>query len=126
MDIRDRTSVEYRNRIAQFLNFASQHKQRDGTIVCPCRKCAHLTMLAIDVVRIHLVSHGICRGYQRWIFHGESSSRKTSVRTPSTSVQENSNENINMREMLHHMFPMHDMVFKFFKYSNYYFVTRTY
>ena len=79
-------------------------------IVCPCRKCAHSTMLAIDVVRIHLVSHGICRGYRCWIFHGESSTRKTSVRTPSTSVQENSNENSNMREMLHHMFPMHDMV----------------
>ena len=67
-------------------------------------------MLAIDVVRIHLVSHGICRGYWRWIFHGESSSRKTSIRTPSTSVQENSNENSNMHEMLHHIFPMHDMV----------------
>ena len=67
-------------------------------------------MLAIDVVRIHLVSHGICRGYRRWIFHGESSTRKTTVRTPSTSVHENSNENSNMREMLHHMFPMHDMV----------------
>ena len=67
-------------------------------------------MLAIDVVRIHLVSHGICRGYRRWIFHGELSSRKTSVRTPSTSIQENSNENSNMCEKLHHMFPMHDMV----------------
>ena len=71
--------MEYKNGVAQFLSFASQHKQRDGTIVCPCRKCAHSTMLAIDVVRIHLVSHGICRGYRRWIFHGESSSRKTSV-----------------------------------------------
>ncbi|KAK9998208.1 hypothetical protein SO802_017811 [Lithocarpus litseifolius] len=67
-------------------------------------------MLAIDVVRIHLVSNGICRGYRHWTFHGESSSRKTSIRTPITSVQENSNENSNMREMLHHMFPMHDMV----------------
>ena len=81
--------MEYKNGVAQFLSFASQHKQRDGTIVFPCRKCAHSTTLAIDVVRIHLVSHGICRGYRRWIFHGESSSRKTSVRTPSTFVQEN-------------------------------------
>ncbi|XP_075645873.1 uncharacterized protein LOC142617065 [Castanea sativa] len=110
MDIRDRTSVGYRNGVAQFLNFASQHAQQDGMIVCPCRKCAHSTMLAIDDVQIHLVSHGICRGYRRWTFHRESSSRKTSVRTPSTSVQENSNENSNMREMLHHTFPMHDMV----------------
>ena len=102
--------MEYKNGVAQFLSFASQHKQRDGTIVFPCKKCAHSTMLAIDVVQIHLVSHGICRGYQRWIFHRESSSRKTSVRTPSTSVQENSNENSNMCEMLHHIFPMHDMV----------------
>ena len=46
-------------------------------------------MLTIDVAQIHLVSHGICRGYRRWTFHRESSSRKASIRTPSTSVQEN-------------------------------------
>ena len=96
--------MEYLNGVAQFSNFASQNVKRDGTITCPCQKCVHSTMLAIDVV-----SNGICRGYWRWIFHGESSSRKTSVRTPSTFVQENSNENSNIRKMLHHMFLMHDM-----------------
>ena len=60
MQISDRKFVKYLNGIEQFLNFTSQHEQWDGTIICPCKKCVHSTMLDIDVVQTHLVSYWIC------------------------------------------------------------------
>ena len=79
MMINNRISKEYLNGVEQFLNFASQKAQQDGRIICPCRKCAHSNFFTIDVVRVHLVSHGICRGYQPWIFHGESFCKRSST-----------------------------------------------
>ena len=42
-----------------------------------------------DVVQAHLVSHGICRGYDPWVFNGESSFAKTFTEIPNSHVQEN-------------------------------------
>ena len=63
----------------------------------------------IDVVRAHLVSNGICRGYDSWVFNGESSSAKTSTEIPNSHVQENPIEYDDLRYMLHDMFLIHDM-----------------
>ena len=89
MKITNRRSQEYLDGVQQFLNFASIHAHLDGTISCPCKKCVHTNSWPIDVVQAHLVSKGICRGYNPWVFNGEISSAKTSTEIPSSHVQEN-------------------------------------
>ena len=63
MKLKNRMSQEYLDGVQQFLNFASNHAHLDGTISCPCKQCVHTNLWLIDVVRAHLVSKGICRGY---------------------------------------------------------------
>ena len=67
----------------------------------------HTDSWSIDVVQGHLVSHGICRGYDPWVFNGESSFAKTSTKIPNSRVQKNT---INYAD-LHDMLPIHDMAF---------------
>ena len=109
MKLTNRRSREYLDGVQQFLNFASNHAHPDGTISCPCKKCVHTNSWPIDVVEAHLVSKGICRGYNPWIFNGESSSAKTSTEIPNSHVQENPIEYTDLRDMLHDMFPIQDM-----------------
>ena len=68
MKITNRRSRAYLDRVQQFLNFASNHAHPDGMISCLCKKCVHTDSWhtdswPTDVVQAHLVSHGICRGY---------------------------------------------------------------
>ena len=109
MKITNRRSREYLDGVQQFLNFASNHAYSDGTISCPCKKCVHTNSWPVDVVQAHLVSKGICRGYNPWVFNGESSFAKTSTEIPSSHVQENPIEYADLRGMLHNMFPIQDM-----------------
>ncbi|KAK9994786.1 hypothetical protein SO802_024489 [Lithocarpus litseifolius] len=104
-------SREYLDGVQQFLNFASNHAHLDGTISCSCRKCVHTNSWPIDVVQAHLVSKGICRGYNPWVFNEESSSAQTSFEIPNSHVQENLIECADLRDMLHDMFPIQDMAF---------------
>ena len=55
------------------------------------------------------MSKGICRGYNPWVFNGESSSAQTFFEIPNSHVQENPIEYANLRDMLHDMFPIQDM-----------------
>jgi hypothetical protein len=55
------------------------------------------------------VSFGIFKGYQTWIFHGESLQATASAETSFSGVQEISNEYGNIRDILHDVFPMHNM-----------------
>ena len=55
------------------------------------------------------MSKGICRGYNPWIFNGESSFAKTSTEIPNSHVQENLIDYADLRDMLHDMFPIQDM-----------------
>ena len=74
MKITNRRSREYLDGVQQFLNFVSNCAHPDGMISCPCRKCLHTNLWPIDVVWTHLVSKGICRSYNPWVFNRESSS----------------------------------------------------
>ena len=58
-------------------------------------------------MQAHLVSNEICRGYNLWVFNGESSFAQTSTKIPNSHVQENQIEYVNLRDMLHDM--LHDM-----------------
>ena len=55
------------------------------------------------------MSKGICRGYNPWVFNGESSFTQTSSEIPNSHVQENPIEYADLRDMLHDMFPIQDM-----------------
>jgi hypothetical protein len=68
-------------------------------------KCVNSTFLDIEVVCLHLESFGICKGYQPWDFHGESSFPMASSKTRDSHVQESSNEYGDIHEMLHDLFP---------------------
>ena len=109
MKITNRRSREYLDGVQQFLNFASNHAHPDGMILCPCRKCVHTNSWPIDIVQAHLVSKGICRGYNPWVFNGKSSSAQNSFEIPNSHVQENPIEYVDLRDMLHDMFPIQDM-----------------
>ena len=69
----------------------------------------HTDLWPTVVVQGHLVSHGICRGYDPWVFNGESSFAKTSTEIPDSRVQENLIEYVDLHDMLHDMFLIHDM-----------------
>ncbi|GMY11606.1 hypothetical protein FCV25MIE_33814 [Fagus crenata] len=78
-------------------------------ISCPCVKCVNSELFTILIVHDHLVSFGISKGYQTWIFHGESLQATTSAETSVSGVQEISNEYGNIHDILHDVFPMHNM-----------------
>ena len=65
----------------------------------------HTDSWSIDVVQGHLVSHGICRGYDPWVFNGESSFAKTFTEILSCHVQKNLIDYADLCDM----FPIHDM-----------------
>ena len=73
--------------------------------------CVHTNLWPTDVVQAHLVSHWICRGYDPWVFNGESSFAKTSTKIPNSRVQENPIEYADLHDMLHDIFLIHDMTF---------------
>jgi hypothetical protein len=106
---KSRISREYFNGVQEFVTYASKQATDDGMILCPCVKCVNSTFLDIEVVRLHLESFGICKGYQPWDFHGESSFPMASSKTRDSHVQESSNEYGDIHEMLHDLFPMQNM-----------------
>ena len=69
----------------------------------------HTDSWSTDVVQGHLVSHGICRGYDPWVFNGELSFAKTSIEIPNSRVQKNTIDYADLHDMLHDMLPIHDM-----------------
>ena len=103
---KSRISREYSNRVREFVTYASKQATDDGMILCPCVKCVNSTFLDIEVVRLHLESFGICKGYQPSDFHGESSFPMASSKVRNSQVQESSNEYSDIHEMLHELFPM--------------------
>ena len=86
MKITNRRPRAYLDGVQQFHNFASNHAHLDGRISCSCKKCVHTNSLFTDVVWAHLVSNGICRGYNPWVFNRESSSTKTSTEIPNSYI----------------------------------------
>ncbi len=102
---KSRMSTEYYEGVNDFLKFSSRKTTKDGMISCPCVKCVNSELFTIPVVHDHLVSFGISKGYQIWIFHGESLQATTSAEINVSDVQEISNEYGNIRDI----FPMHNM-----------------
>ncbi|XP_028087238.1 uncharacterized protein LOC114287975 [Camellia sinensis] len=66
-----RISLAYYDRVISFLRFAMAVIDRDGKILCPCRKCVNVVRHNFQIVQIHLLQHGIISTYTIWHVHGE-------------------------------------------------------
>ena len=77
-----RGTRQYLAGVDGFLEFAYKDKLEDIEILCPCENCVHTTLLSRDDVRSHLVCNGILQSYDKWVFHGESSSEHNSDQQP--------------------------------------------
>ncbi|XP_060972508.1 uncharacterized protein LOC133038393 [Cannabis sativa] len=69
--IRNRGCHEFWNGLQAFLAMASEHKDCDGRIRCPCVRCINSRFEKIDRVRAHVFDRGFMQGYDKWIYHGE-------------------------------------------------------
>ncbi|XP_028083166.1 uncharacterized protein LOC114284469 [Camellia sinensis] len=66
-----RISRAYNDGVISFLRFAMAVIDRDGKILCPCRKCVNVVRQKFQIVQIHLLQHGIIPTYTIWHVHGE-------------------------------------------------------
>jgi len=69
----NRTSLEYRNGVEAFLDFAFTNAGGCKLIVCPCNKCkvGYNHCFTRDVVAHHLMFNGFWLDYKEWVHHGE-------------------------------------------------------
>ncbi|KAL6347804.1 hypothetical protein AAG906_026333 [Vitis piasezkii] len=68
---KDRRSVEYDERVENFINFALAHSTNHTSIKCPCLHCGNLLCQTPQVIREHLFFNGIDLSYRVWYWHGE-------------------------------------------------------
>ena len=63
MQIDNRLSIDYRNGVKDFLDFAFKHADLRDKIWCPCIKCNKTQYKSRDDVEADLVIHGIVPSY---------------------------------------------------------------
>ncbi|OMO55082.1 hypothetical protein CCACVL1_27413 [Corchorus capsularis] len=66
-----RASLEYREGVNQFLDFAFARSSSNGKIWCPCVKCVNTYRVSRSEAYGHLICDGFLKGYDRWVSHGE-------------------------------------------------------
>ncbi|XP_062112440.1 uncharacterized protein LOC133823592 [Humulus lupulus] len=69
--LRNRACDVYWDGLQNFINMASQHKDCDGRIRCPCVRCMNLRLQTLDVVQAHIFDRGFQQSYEQWIYYGE-------------------------------------------------------
>nr|CAD1823294.1 unnamed protein product [Ananas comosus var. bracteatus] len=100
-----RVSKKYLDGVLNFLDFAFLKAVREGSILCPCKRCANCFWQNKDTVLEHLICDGFLEGYTSWIYHGED------ITSPSSTYNyDNLNTNDDMRGMLNEAFGMFDVV----------------
>ncbi|GMI77251.1 hypothetical protein HRI_001394400 [Hibiscus trionum] len=106
-----RVSVDYRNGVETFLDFAFANASQEDMILCPCKKCGNINWHIREVVHEHLIVCGFVRGYIKWIFHGEITPRRASSTSNSTNPlnsDHRSHREDDMEGMPRDAFNMHD------------------
>ncbi|GMI85376.1 hypothetical protein HRI_002206900 [Hibiscus trionum] len=106
-----RVSIEYRNGVQTFLDFAFTNASQEDMILCPCKKCGNINWHIREVVHEHLIVCGFVRGYIKWIFHGEITPRRASSTSNSNdplNSHRRSHREDDMEGMLRDAFNMHD------------------
>uniref|UniRef100_A0A803QTU9 Transposase-associated domain-containing protein n=3 Tax=Cannabis sativa TaxID=3483 RepID=A0A803QTU9_CANSA len=71
ISLRNRCDPTYWKGVQAFIAFASEHKDCDGRILCPCVRCLNTRRHPLDIVEAHVFDKGFLKSYQKWIFHGE-------------------------------------------------------
>ncbi|XP_058211822.1 uncharacterized protein LOC131324005 [Rhododendron vialii] len=66
-----RTSQLYFDGVNSFLEYAAAVGDRQGNILCPCRKCVNCRRQNLQEVHLHLFQYGIVQSYTTWHEHGE-------------------------------------------------------
>ncbi|KAG5551393.1 hypothetical protein RHGRI_009720 [Rhododendron griersonianum] len=66
-----RTSQPYFDGVNSFLEYAAAVGDRQGNILCPCRKCVNCRRQNLQEVHLHLFQYGIVQSYTTWHEHGE-------------------------------------------------------
>lgn len=67
----DRLDNAYVLGVEKFLNYAFTKLGEKQEIRCPCMKCCNASSRTREMVRSHLLVHGIVRSYTFWYHHGE-------------------------------------------------------
>ena len=66
-----RRTVEYKEGLNSFLDFAFEQNSVQGRIMCPCCKCKFKKWLTRDEACNHLTLKQFPIDYTNWIWHGE-------------------------------------------------------
>ena len=69
--LRDRFSKENVNGVAQFMEVAKCHVNKEGQTRCPSKNCQNSMCQALEEVQRHLFANGVSPSYSQWIYHGE-------------------------------------------------------
>ncbi|KAF4371496.1 hypothetical protein F8388_002024 [Cannabis sativa] len=67
----NRLSVEYFNRLKNFLKLSSFHLNDENKIRCPCVSCMNLYYYDLETIERHIFVKGFHTKYVLWEFHGE-------------------------------------------------------
>ncbi|KAF9596773.1 hypothetical protein IFM89_013320 [Coptis chinensis] len=67
----DKFGIVYKQGVSDFIQFASDKDPTLTTCPCPCNKCRNRKRFAFDIVRKHLILHGIESTYHVWVLHGD-------------------------------------------------------
>ncbi|KAL6658581.1 hypothetical protein ACP70R_004167 [Stipagrostis hirtigluma subsp. patula] len=69
-----RTTIEYRDGVNKFIDYAFSNSARAGKIRCPCDECGNMYWLNRSTVFDHLICNGFLRGYNEFISNDEDQS----------------------------------------------------
>ena len=83
----NRTTDAFEVGVNDFLRQATTHAGVGNRIYCPCLKCGNKALYNVHEVKWHIFYNGFDTNYQRWIWHGESSSSSTVKNLGVTTVR---------------------------------------
>ncbi|KAL3834609.1 hypothetical protein ACJIZ3_009345 [Penstemon smallii] len=71
--LNDFTSDEYVNGVRSFMRFSYKNMPHKDKWLCPCGRCLNQSLYPPNLVKLHLLTHGIDVTYSEWTHHGETS-----------------------------------------------------
>ena len=98
-----RLSEEYLNGVEQFLSYALM-KTGANEIRCPCVKCFNTYSRSYEMVKSHLIAHGILESYTFWYHHGEKLGESESDEEEDDEIAEDKSED-EIEEIIGDLFP---------------------
>ncbi|XP_020258591.1 uncharacterized protein LOC109835000 [Asparagus officinalis] len=108
----DRLDPKYKEGVDQFLDYAYEklldsfnEKDEDFEIRCPCIKCSNVKSGNRELVKTHLIVHGIIKNYRFWCHHDERQGESISeFDEEQEEMTEESQSDDEMQEMIGDLF----------------------